>query len=249
MTFLLELDGVIAGYGESIVLEGVSLTLLPGGALAVLGRNGVGKTTLLATLMGLTTVRLGSLRWQGRDLRALSTFRRARAGLGWVPQERLVYRSLTVHEHLTAVARPGAWTPPRIYELFPSLDRRRRHLGDQLSGGEQQMLAIARALMTNPRLLLLDEPLEGLAPIVAHELVRVIRTLRADTGMAVIVVEQHARIALSLTDHAIVLDRGRIVYRGESKHLSGDPDALHRLLVGDPRPDPVEPGSAAASTT
>jgi branched-chain amino acid transport system ATP-binding protein len=231
---LLELDGVTAGYGEAIVLGGVSLALAEGDALAVLGRNGVGKTTLLATLMGLTTLRGGALRWRGRDLGALSTYRRARAGLGWVPQERLVYRSLTVHEHLTAVARPGPWTPPRIYQLFPGLDRRRRHLGDQLSGGEQQMLAIARALMTNPTLLLLDEPLEGLAPIVVQELVGVIRTLHAEAGMAIIVVEQHARIALSLTQRAIALDRGKIVYRGDSQALLDDPEALHRLLVGDP---------------
>ncbi|HEY0989438.1 MAG TPA: ABC transporter ATP-binding protein [Kofleriaceae bacterium] len=238
MTALLELDQVTAGYGASIVLDGVSLSLAEADALAVLGRNGVGKTTLLITLMGLTTLRSGSLRWQGRDLGAMPTFRRARAGLGWVPQERLVYRSLTVHEHLTAVARPGPWTPPRIYELFPGLDRRRNNLGDQLSGGEQQMLAIGRALMTNPRLLLLDEPLEGLAPIVAQDLVRVIRSLRADTGMAIIVVEQHARIALSLTNHAIALDRGKIVHRGNSKQLLDDPETLHRLVVGDRRVDP-----------
>ncbi|HEX2691446.1 MAG TPA: ABC transporter ATP-binding protein [Kofleriaceae bacterium] len=238
---LLEMDNVTAGYGASIVLDRVSLAIAEGDALAVLGRNGVGKTTLLTTLMGLTTLRGGTLRWQGRDLGGLSTYRRARAGLGWVPQERLVYRSLTVHEHLTAVARPGAWTSPRIYALFPSLERRRRSLGDQLSGGEQQMLAIARALVTNPRLLLLDEPLEGLAPIMAHELVRVIHTLRKDAGMAIIVVEQHARIALSLTEHAIALDRGKIVYRGDSQKLAGDPDTLHHLLVGDPRTDPVEP--------
>jgi branched-chain amino acid transport system ATP-binding protein len=235
------MDNVTAGYGASIVLDRVSLAIAEGDALAVLGRNGVGKTTLLTTLMGLTTLRGGTLRWQGRDLGGLSTYRRARAGLGWVPQERLVYRSLTVHEHLTAVARPGAWTSPRIYALFPSLERRRRSLGDQLSGGEQQMLAIARALVTNPRLLLLDEPLEGLAPIMAHELVRVIHTLRKDAGMAIIVVEQHARIALSLTEHAIALDRGKIVYRGDSQKLAGDPDTLHHLLVGDPRTDPVEP--------
>jgi branched-chain amino acid transport system ATP-binding protein len=234
---LLELDGVSAGYGDSVVLDGVSLTLDEADALAVLGRNGVGKTTLLVTMMGLTTLRGGTLRWRGRDLRALPTYRRARAGLGWVPQERLVYRSLTVHEHLTAVARPGAWTPARIYDLFPGLARRRTHLGDQLSGGEQQMLAIARALMTNPTLLLLDEPLEGLAPIVAQELVRVIRTLRAEAGMALLVVEQHARMALSLTDHAIVLDRGKIVHRGDSRGLLDDPDQLHHLLVGDPRDD------------
>jgi branched-chain amino acid transport system ATP-binding protein len=237
MTSLLELDQVTAGYGASIVLDGVSLSLAEADALAVLGRNGVGKTTLLITLMGLTTLRSGALRWQGRDLRAMPTFQRARAGLGWVPQERLVYRSLTVHEHLTSVARPGPWTPPRIYELFPALDRRRSNLGDQLSGGEQQMLAIGRALMTNPKLLLLDEPLEGLAPIVAQELVRVIRALRTDTGMAIIVVEQHARMALALTNHAIALDRGKIVHRGPSQSLLDDPDTLHRLVVGDRRAD------------
>jgi branched-chain amino acid transport system ATP-binding protein len=233
VTALLELDGVTAGYGASVVLDGVSLTIGEADALAVLGRNGVGKTTLLVTVMGLTTLHRGQLRWQGRALGQMAAFRRTRAGLGWVPQERLVFRSLTVHEHLTAVARPGRWTPARIYELFPGLDRRRGNLGDQLSGGEQQMLAIARALMTNPRLLLLDEPLEGLAPIVAQELVRVIRTLRADAGMAIVVVEQHARIALSLTDHAVVLDRGRVVHRGASQQLLDEPDTLHRLLMGE----------------
>ena len=236
MTPLLELDHVTAGYGESIVLDGISLAVGEADALAVLGRNGVGKTTLLITLMGLTTLRAGTLRWNGRDLGALATFQRARAGLGWVPQERLVFRSLTVHEHLTSVARPGPWTPSRIYSLFPSLDRRRNNMGDQLSGGEQQMLAIGRALMTNPKLLLLDEPLEGLAPIIAQELVRVIRTLRADTGMAIIVVEQHARMALALTNHAIALDRGKIVHRGPSQSPLDDPETLHRLVVGDRRP-------------
>jgi branched-chain amino acid transport system ATP-binding protein len=245
VTALLELTGVTAGYGESVVLEDVSLSVGEADALAVLGRNGVGKTTLLVTIMGLTTLRGGSLRWQGRELDALPTYRRARAGLGWVPQERLVFPSLTVHEHLTAVARPGPWTPPRIYQLFPGLDRRRHHMGDQLSGGEQQMLAIARALMTNPKLLLLDEPLEGLAPIIAQDLVRVIRTLRAETGMAVLVVEQHARIALSLTDHAIALDRGKIVHRGPSRELLDDPERLHHLVVGDRR---AHPGSSAGSS-
>jgi branched-chain amino acid transport system ATP-binding protein len=233
VTALLELDGVRAGYGDSIVLDGVSLTVAEADALAVLGRNGVGKTTLLVTLMGLTRLRGGRLTWRGRDLGALPTYQRAHAGLGWVPQERLVFRSLTVHEHLTAVARPGRWTPSRIYELFPGLARRRTNLGDQLSGGEQQMLAIARALMTNPQLLLLDEPLEGLAPIIAQDLVRVIKTLRADAGMAIVVVEQHARIALSLTDHAVVLDRGRIVHRGTSRQLLDEPETLHRLLIGE----------------
>ena len=232
---LLELKNVTAGYGESVVLDDVSLALGEADALAVLGRNGVGKTTLLVTIMGLTTLRGGSLRWQDRDLGAMPTFQRARAGLGWVPQERLVFRSLTVHEHLTAVARPGAWNPPRIYELFPSLARRRANLGDQLSGGEQQMLAIGRALMTNPTLLLLDEPLEGLAPIIAHELVRVIQTLRAESGLAIVVVEQHARVALALTDHAIVLDRGKIIHRGTSPALLAEPETLHRLLIAETR--------------
>ena len=236
MTALLELDEVRAGYGSSVVLDGVSLALAEADALAILGRNGVGKTTLLVTVMGLTTLHGGALRWRGHDLGATATFQRARAGIGWVPQERLVFRSLTVHEHLTAVARPGRWTPARIYELFPGLARRRTNLGDQLSGGEQQMLAIARALMTNPRLLLLDEPLEGLAPIIAQELVRVIRTLRSDAGMAIVVVEQHARIALSLTERAIVLDRGRIVHRGDSRQLLDEPDTLHRLLIGEGKP-------------
>ena len=242
MPALLELEHVTAGYGASVVLDDVSLSVGEADALAILGRNGVGKSTLLVTMMGLTAVHVGALRWLGRDLGGLATYRRTGAGLGWVPQERLVFRSLTVHEHLIAVARPGRWTPPRIYELFPGLDRRRDNFGDQLSGGEQQMLAIARALMTNPRLLLLDEPLEGLAPIVAQELVRVIRTLRADAGMAIIVVEQHARIALSLTEHAIVLDRGRIVHRGPSHALVDAPEQLHRLLIGEPDVDPLATG-------
>jgi branched-chain amino acid transport system ATP-binding protein len=233
MPALLELDQVTAGYGASVVLDGISLALAEADALAILGRNGVGKTTLLVTIMGLTALHRGALRFCGRDLGALPTFRRTVTGLGWGPQERLVFRSLTVHEHLTAVARPGRWTAPRIYELFPSLERRRSNFGDQLSGGEQQMLAIARALMTNPRLLLLDEPLEGLATIIAQELVRVIRALRADGGMAIIVVEQHARIALSLTERAIVLDRGRIVHEGASQALIDDPATLHRLLMGE----------------
>jgi branched-chain amino acid transport system ATP-binding protein len=233
MAPLVELQEVTAGYGQSVVLDGISLSMERADALAVLGRNGVGKSTLLATLMGLTRVRAGSLRWLGRDLGAMAAFRRARAGIGWVPQERLVFPSLTVHEHLVAVARPGPWSPGRIYDMFPALARRRSNLGDQLSGGEQQMLAIARALMTNPQLLLLDEPLEGLGPIIVQELVRVIQALRRDAGLAIILVEQHARIALSLTEQAVVLDRGRIVHRGESQKLLDEPDALHGLLLGD----------------
>ena len=239
---LLELKNVTAGYGESVVLDDVSLALAETDALAVLGRNGVGKTTLLVTVMGLTQVRRGAMRWRGQDLGGRPTYQRARGGIGWVPQERLVFRSLTVHEHLTAVARPGPWHPARIYQVFPRLAERRGHRGDQLSGGEQQMLAIARALMTNPALLLLDEPLEGLAPIIAQELVRVIRTLVAETGLAIIIVEQHARIALSLTDSAIVLDRGRIIHRNASQRLLAEPETLHDMLMGTPRSQASDPG-------
>jgi branched-chain amino acid transport system ATP-binding protein len=229
MAELLALDRVTAGYGESIVLEDVSLALQDGDSLALLGRNGVGKTSLLVTLMGLTRLHGGAIRWQGADIVRVPTFKRAHAGLGWVPQERHMFPSLTVEEHLTVVARPGEWNLKRIYEIFPRLQERRANMGNQLSGGEQQMLAIARALMVNPKLLLLDEPMEGLAPIIVQELVRVIRTL-VEKGMSVIVVEQHARLALSLTKRAIVLDRGRIVHDADSASLLAAPEVLDRLV-------------------
>jgi branched-chain amino acid transport system ATP-binding protein len=231
MAELLALDAVTAGYGASVVLEEVSLSLAEGDSLALLGRNGVGKTTLLVTLMGLTRVHRGALRWRGNDLATLPTYQRAAAGLGWVPQERYMWPSLTIEEHLTAVARPGHWTVAKVYELFPRLEERRGNFGNQLSGGEQQMLAIARALMVNPDLLLLDEPMEGLAPIIVQELMKVIRRLVTEGGMTVIVVEQHAKLALSLTKTAIVLDRGRIVHRADSAALLDDPDTLHRLVA------------------
>jgi len=231
MAELLALDGVTAGYGDGIVLEDVSLTLEEGDSVALLGRNGMGKTTLLVTLMGLTRLRGGALRWRGSDLAALPTHRRSQVGLGWVPQERYMFPSLTVEEHLTAVARPGRFDVPRIYAIFPRLEERRSNYGNQLSGGEQQMLAIARALMVNPKLLLLDEPMEGLAPIIVQELMGVIRDLVADGGMAVIVVEQHAKLALSLTRQAVVLERGRVVHRSASEALLREPDTLHRLVA------------------
>jgi branched-chain amino acid transport system ATP-binding protein len=231
MPELLAVEGVTAGYGDSVVLEDVSLAMEEGDSLALLGRNGVGKTTLLVTLMGLTRLHAGSLRWRGGDLAALPTHRRSQAGLGWVPQERFMFPSLTVEEHLTAVARPGPWTVAKVYEIFPRLAERRANFGNQLSGGEQQMLAIGRALMVNPRLLLLDEPMEGLAPIIVQELMNVIRELVEDSGMAVIVVEQHARLALSLTRRAIVLERGRIVHRADSEALAADTERLHRLVA------------------
>jgi len=231
MAELLALDAVTAGYGASVVLEDVSLSLDEGDSLALLGRNGVGKTTLLVTLMGLTRVHRGALRWRGGDLSRLSTWQRAREGIGWVPQERYMWPSLTIEEHLTAVARPGHWTVRRVYEVFPRLEERRSNYGSQLSGGEQQMLAIARALVVNPALLLLDEPMEGLAPIIVQDLMNVVRTLLAEAGIAVVVVEQHAKLALSLTRNAIVLDRGRVVHRCASEALMNDPDTLHRLVA------------------
>ncbi|GJG97797.1 ABC transporter ATP-binding protein [Cupriavidus pauculus] len=231
MTELLRVQGLSAGYGEAVVLDGVDLSLDAGDSLALLGRNGVGKTTLLATLMGFTRVRAGQVAWLGGDLLRMPSHRRAQAGIGWVPQERWIFPSLTVAEHLSAVARPGQWDVARIYRTFPRLEERRRNLGNQLSGGEQQMLAIARALMVNPALLLLDEPMEGLAPIIVQELQRVIASLIAESGMAVIVVEQHARLALSMTRQALVLDRGRVVHRSDSASLLADPPLLDRLMT------------------
>ena len=231
MRELLSFEHVTAGYGNAVVLDDVSFALETGGSLALLGRNGVGKTTLLATLMGFTRLHGGRIRWQGEDIAKVSPHRRARAGLGWVPQERWMFPSLTVEEHLTAVARPGAWDVARIYKTFPRLQERRRNLGNQLSGGEQQMVAIARALMTNPALLLLDEPMEGLAPIIVQELGRAIRALVEEGGMAVIVVEQHARLALQLTQRALVLDRGRIVHASASADLLADAPLLQRLVA------------------
>jgi branched-chain amino acid transport system ATP-binding protein len=231
MSELLALDNVTAGYGDSVVLEGISFALQEGDSLALLGRNGVGKTSLLVTLMGLTRMHGGTIRWRGADIGMVPTYRRAHAGLGWVPQERFMFPSLTVEEHLTVVARPGEWTVEKVYEVFPRLLERRANMGNQLSGGEQQMLAIARALMVNPSLLLLDEPMEGLAPIIVQELMRVIGRLIKEKGMSVIVVEQHARLALSLTQRAIVLDRGRIVHDSDSASLLEDKEKLNRLVA------------------
>ena len=231
MSDLLTLNRVSSGYGDAVVLEDISFTLAEGDSLALLGRNGVGKSTVLVTLMGLARQHGGTITWRGANLARVATYKRARAGLGWVPQERCMFPSLTVEEHLTVVARPGKWNLKRIYEIFPRLHERRANLGSQLSGGEQQMVAIARALMTNPQLLLLDEPMEGLAPIIVQELMGVIRRLVTTEQMAVIVVEQHARLALSLTRRAIVLDRGRIVHDADSADLLSDPQTLDRLIA------------------
>jgi len=227
---LLALEGVRAGYGDAVVLDAVSLEVPENGSLAVLGRNGVGKSTLLLTIMGYTSVGRGTIHWRGLDITALAPHRRARRGIGWVAQEREIFPSLSVEENLTVAAKPGRWDLRGIYDLFPRIADRRHNMGNQLSGGEQQMLAIARALMTNPALLLLDEPLEGLAPIVVEELADAIRRMMADEGTAVVLVEQHADIALALTEDVVVLERGAIVHRSRSRDLLSDAATLDRLI-------------------
>jgi branched-chain amino acid transport system ATP-binding protein len=227
---LLALNDLRAGYGESIVLDGISLELAEGGSLAVLGRNGVGKTTLLLTIMGFTRVASGSMRWRGRDIGRIAPHRRARLGIGWVAQEREIFPSLTVEENLTVAARGGRWDVSGVYRLFPRLAERRRNMGRHLSGGEQQMLAIARALTTNPALLLLDEPLEGLAPIIVDELADAIGRMMAEEGTAIMLVEQHTEVALSLAREAIVIERGTVALRGPSQALKADQASLDRLI-------------------
>ncbi len=226
----LELTGVTAGYGETIVLQDVALDLPEAGTLALLGRNGVGKTTLLATIMGHTRLRAGSIRFAGREIAALPPFRRARLGIGFVPQEREIFPSLTVTENLAVAGRAGRWSLDRIYDFFPSLAERRRHRGNQLSGGEQQMLAIGRALMGNPSVLLMDEPLEGLAPVIVDALLAGLERLEREDDLALLLVEQHARLALELAQQAIVLDRGAIVFSGPSRELLAAPDHLDALI-------------------
>ena len=227
---LLALRDVRAGYGDAVVLEDISLELPANGSLAVLGRNGVGKSTLLLTLMGYTRLHQGSVHFEGHDITSLPPHRRAQLGLGWVAQEREIFPSLTLEENLTVAARPGRWDLDSVYRLFPRLEERKANMGNQLSGGEQQMLASARALMTNPELLLLDEPLEGLAPIVVEALSEAFTTLVSEKNLAMILVEQHTEIALSLTEDAVVIERGRIVHRARSAELARDPDMAERVL-------------------
>lgn len=226
----LAFDNVIAGYGNAIVLDRLSFSLAQGESLAILGRNGVGKTTLLETLMGNTRINGGAIRWQGQDITRQPPHLRCAQGLGWVPQEREVFPSLTVEENLTVVARQGAWNLARVYQFFPRLKERRGNYGNQLSGGEQQMLAIGRALMTNPGLLLLDEPMEGLAPLIVQELAGAIRQLCESEGLASIVVEQHPVLALEMTHQAIVLERGAVVHAGPSRALAQNAALLESLL-------------------
>ena len=227
---LLEFRDVRSGYGEAVVLDGISFALPANGSLALLGRNGVGKTTLLLTAMGFVPVQRGAIHWRGQDISRLAPHKRARLGLGWVAQERDIFPSLSVEENLTVIARPGRWNLTAIYALFPRLAERRANMGNQLSGGEQQMLAIARTLMTNPSVLLLDEPFEGLAPIIVEELTTAVRQMAADEGIALVLVEQHAEVALALTEDAIIIERGMIAHRAKSADLLRDDAVLERYL-------------------
>jgi branched-chain amino acid transport system ATP-binding protein len=222
MADLLAVQGLSAGYGEARVISGLDLAVGEGRSLALLGRNGAGKTTLINSLIGVTTRHAGRIAFSGRDVTALKPYQRARAGLGWVPQERNIFRSLSVEENLSAVALPGAWSLARVYSMFPRLKERRRNGGGQLSGGEQQMLAIGRALMLNPRLLLLDEPTEGLAPIIVDELLAVLGRLAREEGLSMIIVEQKAHKILPFTDEAIILNRGAVVHAAPSAALLAD---------------------------
>jgi len=230
MPELLCVEGLRAGYADAVVLNDVSLSLGQGETLALLGRNGTGKTTLIDTLVGVTTRYKGSIRLSSQPLEHCAPHVRARAGIGWVPQERNIFKSLTVHENLTAVARPGAWTASKVYEMFPRLSERKENMGGQLSGGEQQMLAIGRALVLNPKLLLLDEPTEGLAPILVEEVLKGVERVARDEGLSVIIVEQHPHLILTISQRAVVLERGAVAHQGAACELQRDNALLNRLL-------------------
>lgn len=227
---LLEFRDVRSGYGEAVVLDGVSFELKEGSSLALLGRNGVGKSTLLLTAMGFVNVARGAIFWRGQDISRMAPYKRSRAGIGWVPQEREIFPSLSIEENLTVAARAGRWDLASVYRLFPRLKERRANMGNQLSGGEQQMLTIARTLMTNPAVLLLDEPLEGLAPIIVEELTEAIAQMSQQDGMALVLVEQFAEVALGLTQDALIIERGMIAHKAPSATLMQDPDTLERYL-------------------
>jgi branched-chain amino acid transport system ATP-binding protein len=230
MADLLAIDALRAGYGEAVVLPNMTLRLGEGEVLAVLGRNGTGKTTLINSIVGITRRLSGRVELGGRDVTAMRPDQRARAGIGWVPQERNIFRSLTVEENMTAVAQDGPWTVAKVYEMFPRLKERRNNFGNQLSGGEQQMLAIGRALTLNPKVLLLDEPTEGLAPIIVEELLRALGTITRSSGICSIIVEQHAQKILGLADRVVILERGAIAHDAESRALKADPAVLERYL-------------------
>jgi branched-chain amino acid transport system ATP-binding protein len=226
----LELDKVFSGYGETVVLEDIRLTLDAGETLSIIGRNGVGKSTLLATIMGHTQLHGGRVALHGKDISKLATYNRVKAGLGYVPQEREIFPSLSLRENLEVAARPGQWTIDTVFELFPRLGERASNRGNQLSGGEQQMLAIGRALIGNPTVLLMDEPSEGLAPVIVEELGRAVKRLTQAGGLAMVLVEQNTRLALDIAPRAVVMDRGRIVFDGASETLRKDPAKLEQLI-------------------
>ncbi|MEX3787918.1 ABC transporter ATP-binding protein [Paraburkholderia sp. BR14374] len=231
MSELLKLEGVVAGYGEARILTGIDLTLDHGQALALLGRNGTGKTTLINSIVGHTRRFSGRIWLDGKDVTGFKPHQRALAGIGWVPQERNIFKSLTVEENLSAIAVSGPWDLARIYKMFPRLEERRANMGNQLSGGEQQMLAIGRALMLNPRVLLLDEPLEGLAPIIVQDLMRILSEIIRDEGLSVILVEQNARKALSITHNAVVLERGSVIHSSTAAELLAQDHKIDTLLA------------------
>lgn len=230
MADIISLDHVTAGYGQTVIIEDLSLALPAGGLLAVLGRNGVGKSTLMKTIIGQTSLHQGDIVFDGEAIGHLEAYRRAQRGVGYVPQERDIFASLTVEENLLVAARPGPWTASRVFEMFPNLAERRRNRGTEISGGEQQMLTIGRALVGNPRLLLLDEPMEGLAPVIVDQLLEALNVLRQDGSLAIILVEQYVRLALDFAPRTVVLDRGRIVFDGESDRLAADPEMMAALL-------------------
>ena len=228
MAVLLQIEDLRAGYGQAVVLNGISIKVAEGEAIALLGRNGMGKTTLVTSIVGLTRHLGGSIKLDGHDITALPSYQRVRRGIGWVPQERNIFRSLTVEENMTAVATAGYWTLDKIYKLFPRLAERSNNRGNELSGGEQQMLAVARALALNPRIILLDEPLEGLAPIIVEELLGALRRIIREDGLSAILVEQNAQKVLSVTDRAVVIERGSVVYQGQSADLKADRAMLEK---------------------
>ena len=230
MASVLEFRHVSAGYGETVVVEDIDLSLGVGESISIIGRNGVGKTTLLATAMGHTTLHAGDIVFDGNSIARIPPYRRATAGLGFVPQEREIFPSLSVRENLEVGARAGSWTQERVFELFPNLRERLGNMGNQLSGGEQQMLSIARALLTNPSVLLMDEPTEGLAPVIVEALADVMQRLAGEGGLSIILVEQNSRIALAFSPRCVVMDKGRIVYDGASQALQADPGLLESYL-------------------
>jgi branched-chain amino acid transport system ATP-binding protein len=233
MPDLLELEGVETCYGLSQVLFGMSLKVARGEVVTLLGRNGMGKTTTVRSIMGLTPARAGSIRFAGQEMRGRSSFRIAKLGIGLVPEGRQIFPNLTVRENLVATARgqknDNGWTLERIYEFFPSLAKRAGNMGTQLSGGEQQMLAVGRALMTNPQLLILDEATEGLAPLIRAEIWKCLARLKSE-GQSILVIDKNIGALTKIADRHVVIERGRVVWTGTSAELRAHPDVQHRYL-------------------